>query len=208
MAQDASRPGGRLVSEQPSPTVSSPCPTCCPSLRLVGVADVPVGDPGRARRGRPGDAHAVRASPTTSTARSPAASAWCPGSASCSTRSPTGSTSPRRCSAWPGATSSRGGWSWRWSAARCCSQRCCGGSSATARPGCRCTSSARRRRSTCSTPSRCCCSVTGTEHLRRVGAADRLGLRVVGDRPLLGRRGHVHRAGPPGGRRTTRGGPR
>ena len=32
-----------------------------------------------------------------------------------------------------------------------------------------------------------------------LGAADRLGLRLVGDRPLLDRRGHLHRPGPSGG---------
>ena len=40
---------------------------------------------------------------------------------------------------------------------------------------CRCTSSARRRRSTCSTPSRCCCSAQARRTFRRRGPAGRLG---------------------------------
>ena len=70
---------------------------------------VPVGHPHRAGRPARSCSSSPRASPTTSTARSPAGTAWCPGSGSSSTRSPTASTSSRPCSGSPGARSSRGG---------------------------------------------------------------------------------------------------
>ena len=60
---------------------------------------------------------------------------------------------------------------------------------------CRCTSSARPRPSTCSTPSRCCCSATATA--RSPGGAPPVGwaLRLVGDRALLAGRRPVCRPG-------------
>ena len=130
----------------------------------------------------------------------PAATAWSPGSASCSTRSPTGSTSSRRCSAWPGATSSRGGWSPCCSPARSSWRSCCWWSCALrlrrpagplhrqgrhVQPALRLPPAAARPRSTASP---CVAQPVG------------LGLRVVGHRPLLAGRGAVRRPGARPGR--------
>ena len=106
-------------------------------------------------------------------------------SASCSTRPPTGSTSSRRCSASPCATSCRGGWSRCSSRGTCCSRpacRCCAGTGYGAAagalprqgghvlPALRLPAAAARRR---------------RRALGSRGAVDRLGVRVVGDRAVL-----------------------
>ena len=80
-----------------------------------------------------------------------------PASASCSTRPPTGSTSWRRCSAWPGGDIVP----W-WLVALLLAREvfiarpAADPAQPRLRPPCRCTSSARPRPSACSTPSRCC----------------------------------------------------
>ena len=79
-----------------------------------------------------------------------------------STRWPTGSTSWPWSSASACATSSRGGSPSPCRCATCCCGVSCRSCAPAATPRCRCTSSARPPRSTCSTPSRCCCSARAT----------------------------------------------
>ena len=85
--------------------------------------------------------------------------------------------------------------------------RCCAGT-ATAR--CPCTSSARRRPSTCCPASRCCCSVSGDVAGEPGGARVRLGVRDLGYRAVLVGRRALRRPGArlrcvPAGRTSTRG---
>ena len=95
----------------------------------------------------------------------------------------------RRRSASPCATSSRGGWRSSCRCATCCCGGWCRSCAPAATARCRCTSSARPPRSTCSTPSRCCCSATARASSPTLADVVRLGVRVLGDRPLLvGRR--------------------
>ena len=60
----------------------------------------------------------------------------------------------------------------------------------------RCTSSARPRPSTCSTPSRCCCSARATASSPNLARTFGWALRVVGDRALLVGRRALRLAGP------------
>ena len=108
------------------------------------------------------------APPTGSTATWPAGSARSAGSASCSTRSPTGSTSWPRWSRSP----SREVVPWQFTVALLARELvllvCLGGAAPrTATGRRRCTTSARPPRSCCSPRSRCCCSRTPCRRRRR-----------------------------------------
>ena len=141
----------------------------------------------RARRptaGRVARPHGLGLHRLGSTASSPGGWTRAAGSAHCSTRRPTGSTSSARWSRWPCATSSRCGWSPCWWAARSCSASRCSSCAATATRRCRCTTSARRRRCCCCTPSRGCCSPTASGWLADARRAVRLGAHHLGHRPL------------------------
>ena len=153
------RSGEASSASPPSPTACSPCPTCC---RCCGwsacpiflwailaehdvIALVTLMLSGRQRLPRRQDRAPVRAwSPALGQLLDPLR------------RPPLHRDDAARAGLARHHPVVAGGRSW--SAARCCSPGCCGGSSATARPACRCTSSARPPPSTCSTPSRCCSS--------------------------------------------------
>ena len=165
-------------------------PNALSALRLLGVPVFLWLVLDRARRAGGARAHGQRCHRLPGRQDRPAPGTRSRGSASCSTRLPTGSTSSPRSSGstirdvvpwWLIAAAGRprraAG------AARC---PCCGGT-ATAR--CRCTSSARPRRSTCCPPSRCCCSASGTALVGDVAHAFGWAFAHLGYRAVLVGRG-------------------